>query len=293
MPSSLVPSLRQCSTPIQSGLGAAILPGVGAYDAGSAAIAEFIFILPFFLGRQFLRSSEDNAEILRIMVIAGLAYPLPMLFEVRMSPQLHTWIYGYFRHPRSCKNTRRRFPAGRLPWPRIASSFLYYDGTVAAAALWRTQTHIVRLPPGGITAYLSFVLVLCKTSSALVYASVLVPLVRWANPRLQLRVACIFVIIALAYPMLRVADLIPTTSILEAARAVDTDRADSLGTRFYHEHCSSTTPGSARGLVGAVLDAVVSTMSDGTDISITDGYWINIMSDFGLIGFFATSACSR
>jgi len=77
-------------------VGVTELPGVGPYDGGSAVIAEFIFILPFFLGRQFLRSAEDNAEILRVLVIAGVVYSLPMLFEIRMSPQLHVWIYGYF-----------------------------------------------------------------------------------------------------------------------------------------------------------------------------------------------------
>jgi hypothetical protein len=73
-------------------VGEFVLPGLTFYEALSAAVAEFIFILPLFLARQFLRGSEDNLDILRIMTIAGLAYSLPMLFEVRMSPQLHGWI---------------------------------------------------------------------------------------------------------------------------------------------------------------------------------------------------------
>src|SRR5262249_17769116 len=79
-------------------VGAIVLPGVGIYDAGSAVIAEFLFFLPFILGRQYLKNAVDHEQILRALVIAGLLYSLPMLFEVRMSPQLHTWIYGYFPH---------------------------------------------------------------------------------------------------------------------------------------------------------------------------------------------------
>ncbi len=94
---------------------ATFLPGVGHYDALSAAVAQFIFIVPFFLGRQFLRGSEDNTEILRVMVIAGLAYSLPMLFEVRMSPQLHTWIYGYFPGGFADEMRERRFSPCGLP----------------------------------------------------------------------------------------------------------------------------------------------------------------------------------
>ena len=75
--------------------GAITLPGLGPYEALSVAVFQLIFILPFFLGRQFLRNSGDIVDILRILAIAGLAYSLPMLFEIRMSPQLSTWLYGY------------------------------------------------------------------------------------------------------------------------------------------------------------------------------------------------------
>src|SRR5262249_42632755 len=79
-------------------MGAAWRPGVGHYDALSSTIAQFIFFMPFLLGRHILTSAAHNKDVLRVLVIAGLAYSLPMLFEVRMSPQLHTWIYGYFPH---------------------------------------------------------------------------------------------------------------------------------------------------------------------------------------------------
>ena len=76
--------------------GSVLLPGVGSYDGLSAVIGQLLFLLPFFLGRQLLRNSADFEEILRTLVIAGLLYSLPMLFEIRMSPQLHRWVYGYY-----------------------------------------------------------------------------------------------------------------------------------------------------------------------------------------------------
>jgi hypothetical protein len=268
-------------------IGTTLLPGVGSYDAGSATIFEFIFILPFFLGRQYLQRPEDNAEILRVLVVAGLLYSVPMLFEVRMSPQLHTWIYGYFPHSFLQQIRDGGFRPVVFLGHGLLVGFFTLTSAMAAAALWRTQTRVVRFSPGGITAYLSFVLVLCKTGNALVYAFFLMPLIRWANPRLQLRVASVLVIIALTYPMLRAADLIPTASILEAFRAVDTDRADSLGTRFTQESMlldhTWERPwfGWGRFGRGRVYN------SDGIDISTTDGYWINIMADSGLWGFIA------
>src|SRR5262245_13119767 len=66
-------------------IGERALPGVGSDYALSAAVAQFIFVLPLLLARQGLRNAEDNVETLRGLVVAGLAYSLPMLFEVRMS----------------------------------------------------------------------------------------------------------------------------------------------------------------------------------------------------------------
>ena len=132
-------------------IGETLLPGVGAYDAGSATIAAFIFILPFFLGRQFLRNSENNAEVLRVLVIAGLAYSLPMLFEVRMSPQLNNWIYGYFPSAWARISLQRLSPCGFFGHG-LYVAFFAATTTVAAAAFWRTRTHspdcrLVGLPP--------------------------------------------------------------------------------------------------------------------------------------------------
>jgi hypothetical protein len=270
-------------------IGETVLPGVGFYDAGSSAIYKFIFMLPFFLGRQFVRSAENNAEILRIMVIAGLAYSLPMLFEVRMSPELSTWIYGYqgIGVPAAFRDGGSR-PVVFLT-NGLLVAFFAMTTTVAAAALWRTQTRIRRWPPSGITAYLTFVLVLCKTMGALVYGAALMPLVRWASPRLQLRVACVLVTIALAYPMLRSVDVFPTNAFLQAARVVSVDRADSLNTRFVNENLllerASERPwfGWGRYGRGRVYNGWL-----GSDSTLSDGYWIVLLGATGIVGFIGT-----
>jgi hypothetical protein len=272
--------------PIQ--IGEIFLPGVGAYDAGSATIAEFIFILPFFLGRQFLRDSEHNAEILRTLVIAGLVYSLPMLLEIRLSPQLHTWIYGYFPHAFSQQVRYGGFRPVVFLGHGLLVAFFAMTAMVAAAACWRTRTRIWRLVPSGITAYLGVIVLLCKTGSALLYGAVLVPLVRLASPRWQIRVACILAIIALTYPMLRVTNVFPTALLLEASAAVNTDREESLKTRFDQEdqllnHAwQRVWFGWGRFGRNRVFD-----VESGRDVSITDGYWIITLGTFGLVGFIA------
>jgi hypothetical protein len=270
--------------PIQ--IGEVFLPGVGAYDAGSAAIAEFIFILPFFLGRQFLRNLDDNAEILRVLAIAGLAYSLPMLLEIRISPQLHTWIYGYFPHAFSQQMRYGGFRPVVFLGHGLVVAFFVMTATVAAAACWGTRTRVGRLAPSGVTAYLSFMVLLCKSGGALVYGAVLVPLVRFGSPRWQLRVACVLITTVLSYPMLRVMDVFPTNSFLEVAGSMSKERSDSLKVRFDNEdqllkHAwQRVWLGWGRFGRNRVFDA-----ESGKDVSITDGYWIITVGVFGLIGF--------
>src|SRR5262249_17421221 len=158
--------------------------------------------------------ASDIAEILRVLVIAGLLYSLPMLFEIRMSPQLHTWIYGYFPHSFSQQMRDGGFRPIVFMGHGLLVAFFIMTTVVAAAAYWRTGPCVFRLHPGPITGYLSVVLVLCKTLGAVVYAAVLVPLIRLTKPQQQLRIALLLVAIALLYPTLRAADLFPTRSLV-------------------------------------------------------------------------------
>lgn len=269
-------------------LGGILRPGVGYYDAGSATISQFIFFLPFVLGRQMLRSSEDAIFLLRALAVAGLLYSLPMLFEVRMSPQLHTWIYGYFPHSFLQQIRDSGFRPVVFIGHGLGVALFAMMTAVAAAALWRLREPVLRLPAGAATVYLGAVLTLCKSLGSFVYGVVAVPLVRLAAPRLQLRIAVGLVAIALLYPMLRAADLFPTTTIVGWARNVSDDRADSLKFRFDQEQqlldraWERATFGWGRYGRNRIFDE-----DSGNDVSVTDGRWIIAMGQFGIFGFLA------
>jgi hypothetical protein len=266
-------------------IGATVLPGVGAYDAVSASRDAFISILPFFLGRQFSRSADDNMDVLRALVITGLIYSLPILFEFRMSPQLANWIYGYDTWSSNYEGLVRPvvFLANGLE-----AAFFVATAAIAAGALWRLQSHIGRIPPGMPTAYLSVILLLPRALASIIYGAVIVPLVRWASPRLQLRVACVLVMLAFSYPLLRVADLVPTDSILNTMAVLSPKHAGSLKTRFDNEEAlldkAWERPWFGWGRYGR--NRVYAGWL-GRDISLTDGAWIIQMGSFGLVGFFA------
>ncbi|MFC6586854.1 hypothetical protein ACFQDZ_06185 [Sulfitobacter pacificus] len=63
----------------------------------------------------------------------------------------------------------------------------------------------------------------------------LTPAVLFLPSRWQIRIAALFAFVAVTYPMLRNFHLIPLDAILAQAEAISTDRAHSLGYRFFNE----------------------------------------------------------
>jgi hypothetical protein len=173
----------------------------------------------------------------------------------------------------------------------LTACFFLMTTVVASAALWRMKIPIFRLGAGPITAYLGVVLILCKSGAALIYGLVLTPLVRWAKPNFQLRAAVVFAALALLYPALRAADIVPTQIILEVARSVNEARAGSLELRFTQEEAllqkASERPLFGWGRFGRSRVFVVDWRNIGFDSSVTDGRWVITFGSFGLFGFFA------
>ena len=167
------------------------VPGVGLYDAISAVESSFILLIPFLIGRQFLRDAATTRDIMLVLVLAGLVYSLPMLFEIRFAPQLHYWVYGYSPSDFSQSVRDGGFRPMVFMGHGLLAALFAMMSAVAAAALWRTRTPVrtplQTLPPGGVTAYLSVVLILYKSLGAAIYALVAIPLVRWTRPKLQMR----------------------------------------------------------------------------------------------------------
>jgi hypothetical protein len=267
--------------------GSVSLPGVGAYDGASATVTQFLFLLPFFLGRQFLGNQAGIETILRTLIIAGLLYSLPMLFEIRFSPQLHYWLYGYYPSDFIQQMREGGFRPVVFIGHGLGVAFFTMTALLAATAFWRTRTRVRGLSPKGVWAYLGVMLVLCKGLASLVYGATLVPLIWLAKPRLQLRIATVMVTVAVLYPALRAADLIPVDEMVAAARYVSKDRASSLDFRFDHEQ-QLLDRASQRIFFGwgrygrsRIFDAW------GNDVSVTDGRWTITLGQYGIFGFIA------
>jgi hypothetical protein len=267
--------------------GVVVLPGVGWYDGISASIAQILIFLPFLIGQRYFQDSRAVEVILRALVISGCIFSIPMLFEIRMSPQLSRWIYGFFPSGFSSEMRYGGFRPVVFMDNGLTAAFFLLTCVIATVVLWRGGEVAARSKRAGIAAYLFVVLVLCKSGGALAYAVTCGPTARFVGPKMQIRVAVLIVSFCLSYPLLRITESLPDGKILSVSSFFSQERAGSLGFRFEQEKqiMERTAERMAFGWGRYGRNRVYD--ENGKDISVTDGAWIITLSQFGLVGFLA------
>lgn len=272
------------------------IPGFYPLDGVKLAIQNAITLLPFFVGMRFLPSDEGRAQLVKAIAIAALVYSLPMLFELRMSPQLQRLIYG--AAPAGFDTLIRA--GGYRPLVFLSNglelalftSIAFIATAVAVRAKWR----LLHLPAGAAATYLGGLLLLCKTLAMIVYGAVAAPLVLFTAPKTWVRISCVVVLIICAYPALRTYDIIPVHRVVAAADSISAERAGSFAYRVKNED-KLLAKANQKALFGwgtwgrnRVYD-----QKSGSDESVTDGAWIIRFGMFGwfgylsLFGLFATA----
>ena len=264
------------------------LPALLLREGFSTMIQQFMLISPLLLARNFLRTADDQRDILKAIFVGGMVYSVLMLIEVRLSPQLNLWIYGYFQHNFDQMIRFGGFRPIVFLYHGLWVSFFAMTAAVAAIALARGSVSRVALGFWAAACYLLVVLVLSKSLGAIIYGLVLIPMVAVLSARMQIRVAALLAFTALAYPVFKGADLVPQDVMLQQAEQIDQDRANSLRFRFQQETIlldrADEKPLFGWGLWGRnhIWDGVTSQI-----LTVTDGRWIILIGVLGWVGFLA------
>lgn len=269
--------------------GSAGLPGLRPQEAIGVAVQQAILIAPFLLARTFIARASDHRDLLAALMIGGLVYSFFMLIEIRLSPQLNIWIYGYFQHNFDQMMRGGGFRPIVFLYHGIWVAFFAMTAILAALVLLRdAQVERQRVWLAAAAVYLFAVLVLAKSVAALVYAVLFAPIVLLVSQRWQLRLALLLALIAVTYPLAKGADLVPDDRLLAAAAAIDPDRANSLRFRFDNEAIllarAEQRPLFGWGIWGR------NQMHEHDTARITtvaDGRWIIVIGTFGWVGFLA------
>ncbi|MDO9526790.1 MAG: hypothetical protein Q7J57_14835 [Gemmobacter sp.] len=264
------------------------LSGLTLYDSLSIMALQAFVLMTWALARRFLATAAAMRELLIALVVGGLIYSIPMLIEIRLSPQMNVWIYGYFQH--SFEQMMRN--GGFRPIVFLAHglwvAFFAMTALLAALALARHEPPKDRKRLLVAAAYLGVLLVLCKSVGSLIYGVALAPVVLVAAQRNMIILAAAMAVFALAYPMLRIGGYIPVDWLLEQAGRISPDRQQSLQFRFDNEallleHALKKPwfgwGGYERNLLHDDITGRVNTISDGR--------WVIIFGIFGWTGFIA------
>lgn len=264
------------------------LPGQSVRDIGSVLIAQVLTIVPFLLARQFLNSEEGLRELLLAFMVGALAYSIPSLIEIRFSPQMNVWVYGFFQH--SFEQMMRAGgyrPIVFLPHGLWLALFVCI-GLVSAAALTRVAPRVDRWKMALWTLYLLVFLILCKSAAAIAYGMVLLPIVLFAPRRWLVGMAAVMAVVAVTYPMLRNFKLIPTDAIVTEIAEFNPSRAQSLEYRFNNEE-QLLDRAAEKPLFGwsGWGRSLVRDPESGEILTIPDGRWIIVFGTFGWLGYLA------
>ncbi|MFP7569496.1 O-antigen ligase family protein [Marivita sp. S2033] len=257
-------------------------------DALGLVIQQVLLVIPFLLARRFLWRAEDQRDLMYAFMIGGLLYSLPMLLEIRLSPQLNLWVYGYYQHDFIQTIRFGGFRPTVFLYHGIWVAFFMLMAVLSAFALWKTKQRRANWKLLFIALYLTGVLVLAKSLGAWLFAAVLIPSVVLLNARWQMRLAVLIVSFAIAYPALKGINVLPQDRILYAVEKIDPDRAASLAFRFGNEN-QLLERAHEKPLFGwgnynrnQIIDS-----ASGEVETVTDGRWVLLIGQFGWLGFLA------
>jgi hypothetical protein len=266
--------------------GLTTLPGLRPYDAVSMVVGAVFTVLPLLLARRFIADPESQRLLLLVLCVAALGYSLLALFEVRMSPQLNNWVYGFFPHSWIQHIRGGSFrPVVFLQHGLVLGIFLCMTilATVALVRLDAQRRGLFVLA----ALWLFGTLLLSRNFGALLITAVLLPAILFLGVRGQLLAAAIISGMFLTYPVLRTSSIFPLDQIFQIIENINSERAGSLMTRLYYEE-QLLAKASERPIFGwggfgrsRIYD------EGGARISISDGSWIIVLGVSGWVGYVA------
>jgi hypothetical protein len=256
------------------------------YDGLSLSGIEFLNFLPFLLGLAYFNTHERQIMLLRFVAMAAVLYSILVLYEIRMSPQLHATIYGYFPHSFLQQYRDGGFRAVVFLGHGLVVAMFMVVGFACVFALHKAKLRAWRVDNRLLLFVLFVTIVLQKSYGAMVYALLAVVVLSFFSPR-KIHLAAIGIAtIFLSYPVTSSMGIFPHQQIINIASSISAERAQSLNFRFEQEDIllqhALKKPAFGWGSWGRnrVYDP-----ETGVDLSVTDGYWVIVLGTGGWLKF--------
>jgi hypothetical protein len=274
--------------------GSSISNGLGAYDGISTAFQQSVLWgLPYFIGRIYFSDIDGLRELAVGIVLGGIVY-LPLCWlEMRLSPQLHRWVYGYHQH--SFVQTIRFGGYRPTVFMQHGLMVAMWMTMTALTGLWLWMSRSVRsvlgMPLGPMVALMLGTAVLCRSAYAILLV-MLATTALFAARFLRTRLAVIaLLLIPPTFITLRASMIFDGWSMVEwSTEMFGADRARSIQTRVENDNLLSQRAleqplfgwggwGRAR-----VRDET------GRSTTVTDSLWVITLGNNGLVGLVSLQA---
>jgi hypothetical protein len=260
---------------------------LGLHDGFTSVFYQtFAWGVPYLLGRIYLTDLLGMYELAFGIFLGGLVYMPLCLLEVRLSPQLHTWVYGFHQHSFGQSMRFGGYRPTVFMDHGLMVGFWMSMATLVGFWLWfsGTKRTLFRIPMLWFLVPLAGTTLLCKSFGAIVLLIVGVG-VLIATRSTSSRVFVVSLALApLLYMVLRIPGLWSGDHLTELVSAVNPGRASSLQFRLDNED-RLVKRAQIRPMFGwggwgraRVRD------ESGRDISVTDGLWIIALGNTGFVG---------
>ncbi len=264
------------------------LPPMKIYDMFSVSLGVLVMLIPFYLGRRYLGTPQAHRVLLRILVTAALVYSLFILVEVRLSPQINKWVYGFYSHSFAQHIRSDGYRPMVFVGHGLRLGVLIAMSVLAALALYRLRADNKPFKWLMISGWLFVILFLSKTLGAFVIAVVLIPAAMLLNLRLRLLVGVMIAGLVLTYPLLRSSGVLSMERMMSMTQSLEHGRMKSFEYRLFNEDIllDKAIQKPLFGWGGWGRPRVYD-METGRDLSVTDGIWVIEIGQRGWIGYLA------
>lgn len=264
--------------------GPTVIPGLRLYDVFSSILASIMMVMPMLLARKYLAREQDHEMLLKVICGAALVYSFLALIEVRMSPQLNVWVYGFFAHD-WFQHVRG---GGFRPlvflnhglWLGIFLAMAIVAAGISARVFDEKRTKYAML-----AGWLLVILFMSKALGSLMIAMVMLPVIFLLGVRWQMLFVAGLSFMVLFYPMLRGSGVVPVDRVVSFAQGISVERADSLQFRLDHEDDllgkAEQRPFFGWGNWGR--NRIYNDL--GMDVSVVDGQWVGEIGRIGWFGY--------
>lgn len=291
-----LPMLTWCFCPIVSSL----TNSLGWYDGLTESLNRTAaWGLPYYLGRLYLGNLAGLKELAINIVKGGILYIPLCLYEIRMSPQLHKIIYGYFSHMSGISQAIRFGGWRPIVFMEHGLVVALWMMTATLVAIWLWRANVLQtiwdIPFIWLVVALIITFLLLKSTGAyfyLAYGLVVIFSARWA--KLSLPLSILIVAICL-YLYLVVSGGFNGDAIVSwVTQYLGSDRAQSLEFRFDNEELLRVKALQKLlfGWGGWGRSRIYEEDWEGdiVDVSITDSLWIIAFGNNGLLGLISLTA---